>query len=149
MTSREITFKHAGVTVRVRPRPFNVSQREYNSKTRVYGAIESLASAKFAEVERWTETPVTAQLERTNPREAVRIMRGYRSARRAAVTESRVKLVELLAHLVTVLDGSEPPTVARFSTKAGCSCDCSPGFILNERVTVNGVPTDIWISEKP
>jgi len=35
---------------------------------------------------------------------------------------------------------------ARWSQKAGCSCPCSPGFILEATVRVEGTPVDIWMT---
>ena len=32
-----------------------------------------------------------------------------------------------------------------WSRNAGCSCGCSPGFILDHRRTIGGKPTDIYI----
>jgi len=33
----------------------------------------------------------------------------------------------------------------RWSQKAGCNCGCSPGFVLDERIVVEGTPLDIWV----
>jgi hypothetical protein len=34
----------------------------------------------------------------------------------------------------------------RFSSVAGCSCGCSPGMIMDERIKLNNVPVDIHIT---
>lgn len=34
----------------------------------------------------------------------------------------------------------------RWSQKAGCSCGCSPGFLVDHTVRVDGTPADIYIT---
>lgn len=33
----------------------------------------------------------------------------------------------------------------RFSRKAGCSCGCSPGFVLDTSLRIDGRQVDIWV----
>jgi hypothetical protein len=38
-------------------------------------------------------------------------------------------------------------TKAKFSREASCGCGCSPGHVLEGRVTVNGTPADVWFEK--
>lgn len=118
-------------------------QRSYWSKSKVYGAINALVPELNAELDRWTETPVTVQFKEDNPAEAERIMRGYNSAKRRTTKEAKMKLEALLGAMSDVFGVA--PQVQTFSVKAGCSCSCSPGFILTSRLSYENHGVDLWI----
>jgi len=65
----------------------------------------------------------------------------WKAWRRRAIVNVRAKLVPILAeHL-----GVEPELVViRHSSKAGCSCGCSPGWIIESPDTRHR-PNDIWV----
>lgn len=120
--------------------------RGYDSKTRVYGAIDALEPELLAEADRWTTVPVTAQLQSEDPDEAKRIMRGYNSAKRAATKATKQKLEALLGSMSDVF--GRKPEVQTFSIKAGCSCGCSPGFILTSTLVYEGRTVDLFVDRK-
>lgn len=147
--------EHDGIRVKVITRSTSASSNEYFSRTRVYGAMDALSPELTKECDRWTNPPVTEQFRHENPREADRIMKGYRTARRRAIADAKRKLNALLVKVTDELgldgDGKEI-AVARFSTEAGCSCGCSPGFILQATVRMNvTMPVDIFVEsiDKP
>jgi hypothetical protein len=112
----------------------------------VYGAISTLSPELQRELDEWTTPAVTAELKRSDPVEAARIMHGYRVARRRVLRDAREKLTELLTGVAPTFDATDGwSPVARFSGTAGCSCGCSPGFVLDRCLRVNGRPVDLWI----
>lgn len=138
-------------------RPYTDTPRDYNKTTRVFGAADYLAPELNAEVERWTCTPVVhGPADRTDAENA--IMKSYGRARRALVRHLNVEvpraveqaIAELRSagHVVRV-NGSltnHYVIASKFSVRAGCSmCPCSPGFVLDVRITVDGRPVDLWI----
>lgn len=118
--------------------------RHYWKNTRVYGAIPTLAPEEAAELDKWTSPPVTHQMKEEQPEEAARIMKGYSKAKRAATRAAAKKLNDILD--VGSL-GTQGIRVKNFSIHAGCSCPCSPGFILDGDVRWNDRPVDIWIND--
>lgn len=38
-----------------------------------------------------------------------------------------------------------PTALPRFSATAGCSCPCSPGFVLDVRIMHDRQPVDLWV----
>jgi len=83
----------------------------------------------------------------------------HRALLRALTTQARVGLLDALNALVPRLDvnfrdwttGLVLPSVGtfkiKFSRKAGCSCGCSPGFIVDgDTLRVDGEPVDVWFS---
>lgn len=117
-------------------------ERNRGKKTRVYGAVDALVPELNAELEKWTAPAVpsvTSQFMSEQPEEAKRILQGYNKARRACTREAKKRLTALLAAA-----GIEAG-VQGFSVYAGCSCPCSPGFILDRAVRINHAPVDIWV----
>jgi hypothetical protein len=57
---------------------------------------------------------------------------------RGAIKETKA------AFLPTLLKIINRDVDVKFSAKAGCSCGCSPGFIINDV----SVPFDIWMDSK-
>jgi hypothetical protein len=133
--------------IKVTARRRHYTERNIDKATRVYGAIDALSSpGLLAEQERWTSPAVTAEMQRNDPDEAKRIMKGYRKATRALTTDVTAKLNELLTTVGELLnDRPRTPQVKRFSVYAGCSCPCSPGFVLDDTVRVDYRPVDLFV----
>lgn len=127
--------------------------REGQKKTRVYGALDALV-------------PELMKLEPYTGADYYRIPAGpaeYRSAEdnvRAAIwnawkretTQAGAKaLVELLSAAFSTAIGTEMITYdgarPKFSQTAGCSCPCSPGFVLGERMTYGTKAIDLWVDQ--
>lgn len=117
-------------------------RRSYYTLTRVYGAVNTFAPAELKAYDDAVSAQPTVD---------------HRALRRAATTAARRGLVEALATLVPRFDvnfrdfdGTTSPNAEtmkelRFSHKAGCSCGCSPGFIVQGDVLrVDGAHVDIW-----
>jgi hypothetical protein len=83
--------------------------------------------------------------------------KAWRAYNRAELNAMKLKLSRVSAVLELAF-GKEPGAAWSFSRKAGCSCPCSPGFILRgHRIRVerlpyagatrtNRVPVDIWVN---
>lgn len=121
-----------------------VDRRGYRAKTRVYGAINTLSPELNRELERWTQIPVTDALRQSDPDEVNRIMEHYRRARRAVIGDARRGLTELLVHVSG--DLNQDVRVSHFSSSAGCSCGCSPGFVLTACLRFEERPIDLFIT---
>lgn len=132
--------------------------REGKKTTRVFGATETLAPElmklePFANNygEGYYSIPV-----KDDPRYTVED--GVRSAMWVAWKRETTKvlskrIVELLVTAFKEPGGEAayelPTELPRFSHKAGCwVCPCSPGFILDVRITHNRVPVDLWIETR-
>lgn len=83
--------------------------------------------------------------------------RAWRAFNRAETAAMRLKLSRVTAVLEAA--GGMPADAAwHFSRKAGCSCGCSPGFVLDGQVKADGprfryrdedwrpVPVEVWVS---
>jgi hypothetical protein len=107
--------------------------RGYYKRSIVYGAVDVFAPA---EVEAY-DNAVTRDPD-TN----------HKALRRAATRVAGRGLREAFEFVLEYLD--EALTVSelapRFSGTAGCSCPCSPGFILQKTLTARGKPVDVWFS---
>lgn len=117
-------------------------RKQYYSQSRVYGAVDTFAPDELKSY----DDAVSAD-PNTN----------HRSLRRAAVAKARVGLLKALDELVPKLDvsfrdfvdGTVSPSVGtfkvKFSGKAGCSCGCSPGFIVDgDTLSAGGAYVDVW-----
>jgi hypothetical protein len=142
-TNRNIVVRVGEYTVNMIARsPYNTALRRA-SKTRVYGALEILAPAEVAEVNRNAQTP-DFMIENEAEREAH--IAEYRRLVRAATRVARPKMIEMIAAAMLAA-GSYLTTAATatYSRGAGCACGCSPGFVLSERIIMAGQPVDVWI----
>jgi hypothetical protein len=117
-------------------------RKQYYSQSRVYGAVDTFAPDEFKAYD-------DAVLADPNT--------NHRSLRRAATSKAREGLLKALDELVPRLDvnfrdlttGTVSPSAGtfkvKFSGKAGCSCPCSPGFIIDgDTLRVDGVSVDVW-----
>lgn len=65
---------------------------------------------------------------------------------RRTTKEAKLKLTALLGAMSDVF--GRTPEVQTFSAKAGCSCGCSPGFILTSTLMYEGRTVDLFIERK-
>lgn len=139
-----------GFSVRLRARGYD--RRGYGAKTRVYGACDDLVADLNATQPRW----VLYRTDENSPAEDVAAEQEWLVWRDATKKVAGIRLRALLAKLAGDADtlGREgvmiSPAAAgsvRFSFKAGCSCGCSPGFIMGGTVFHRGRPVDLFISE--
>ncbi len=113
--------------------------RDYFKSSRVYGSLPVFVDGFDAEENR---------LFAAIPDMAVKD-KALASFQRAAVKTARVGLLELLPVIADALRAAghtvvSVPTEAKFSKKAGCAmCPCSPGFVLDTRLNVDGRGVDL------
>jgi hypothetical protein len=117
-------------------------RKQYYSRSRVYGVVDTFAPDELKAYD-------DAVLADPNT--------DHRLLRRAATSKAREGLLKALDELVPRFDvnfydlitGTVSPSMGtfkvKFSGKAGCSCGCSPGFIVDGDVLrINGVHVDVW-----
>jgi hypothetical protein len=138
-------------TVQLVPRDRTEGTREWGKRTRAYELAATFGPEGWEEREDELVTdavrrevsgelkgrcPVLAAHQRIGKREGIA---GLRAALPVIAAALRA-----MGYRVGFFDGSVD---ARFSAKAGCGmCPCSPGFVLTERLVVNGVPVDLSFS---
>lgn len=123
------------------------TRTQYWALSRVYGAVDTFAPSESKAY----DDAVTADPD-TN----------HVALRRVAISKARVGLLEALDTLAEHvefdvnfrdLDGSEYPRAGtfkvKFSAKAGCSCECSPGFIVSDDILrLQKAHVDIWFDTR-
>jgi hypothetical protein len=130
--------------------------KEFDKKTRVYGALDALVP-ELLENEPHTDKAIPFKVDREDfdTEEAFLAMKAakseYNSWRIRTTKAAKAKLLPLLAEFIN----SQPDIreakygnvlKAEFSRTAGCSCPCSPGFVLSSRIlTTAFMPVDFWI----
>lgn len=120
------------VMVSVRQRSYDrYNKRAYRAATRMYGAVDSLIPALNA-----VEPDFTAYTDENSSPEEIAAEKAWMSWRRRALKATKAQVVELLAAL------GEDTAEATFSSTAGCSCGCSPGFIIKGGSFGN---VDLWV----
>lgn len=144
-------IEHEGMTITAIKR--RSDERGYLTKaTRVFGAMDALApelmalepftdySIPLASVDRSAEDNMRAAIWGAWKREATKVV--------ADRLEALLEDVQRAGHINGVSRG-------KFSQKAGCSCPCSPGFVLGGRVYADEsmprgtrYPFDLWIDVK-
>lgn len=118
--------------------------RNYYAKSRVYGAIDALAPECVALEPEWVHE-VKGEVADPVTRVKGKIWRAWRDGTKAIAAE---RLSALIAKAIEdKVEGFEHLTSAKvtFSYKAGCSCGCSPGFILDGTVREDGWNVDIHV----
>jgi len=116
-------------------------ERSFYAKTRVFGAVDALEPAGKAKFDELLDE--LFKLERDGDDRANDVKKQMNRARRETLKNTKTKLVALLGAMSDVF--GRQPEVQTFSAKAGCSCGCSPGFILTSRLSIDGKPVDLWI----
>lgn len=146
-----------GITVELARRSSSGDRRTYMSKTRVYGALEALAPDLNALEPQWVSEPGATCVRTLREKETAvgvevddatklkgKIWRAWRDGTKSIVAERLSTLIEKLIEQGVI---ELPSAKATFSHKAGCSCGCSPGYILSDRVEIDGwKPADIYLS---
>lgn len=135
------TFRVATLdwTAQVTQREHN-ARREYFAKTRVYGALDTFVPGFDAE-----ETRLILAITDHSVKD-----KALASFQRAAVKTAKAALPGALEGLLEILAGSQRVTrggtelAVKFSRTAGCSCPCSPGFVVDAQINVGGRTVDIW-----
>ena len=132
--------------------------REGRKTTRVFGATDTLAPElmklePFANNngEGYYSIPVKED-PRFTTEDAVRSAM-WNAWKRETTKVLSARIVEVLVAALKPVGGESdyelPGESPKFSQKAGCSmCPCSPGFVLDVRMTHNGVPVDLWIETR-
>lgn len=105
--------------------------RSYGARTVVYGAVDTFASAESATHD------AAVQVDPDMNHKALRVVATRRAG--AGLREALEVVREYVDQDVTVEE-----LAPRFNGRAGCSCGCSPGFVLNACLTVRGKPVDVW-----
>lgn len=132
-----------GIAVKLVRRSSSGDRRSYMSKTRVYGAVEALAADLNALEPQWVSEPVGVEVDAATKLKG-KIWRAWRDGTKSIVAERLSTLIEKLIEQGVI---ELPSAKATFSHKAGCSCGCSPGYILSDRVEIDGwKPADIYLS---
>lgn len=119
--------------------------KHYYTKTRVYDAPKAFAPEAYQRyVDALNDPKIGDNAEQWLKRDMIK---QTRAALRAA-------LPQLLPHVsvnyVDRVENYQTPSerslsLMRYSDKAGCSCGCSPGFILDDSLRdTHGVAVDLW-----
>ena len=107
------------------------------------GAVEALAADLNALEPQWVSEPVGVEVDAATKLKG-KIWRAWRDGTKSIVAERLSTLIEKLIEQGVI---ELPSAKATFSHKAGCSCGCSPGYILSDRVEIDGwKPADIYLS---
>jgi hypothetical protein len=116
--------------------------RSYDAKVRVYGALSAFVPG-FDE----RETQLVIEANRRDPDVKDPVLAAFQ---RRSIKDAKLKLVGVLPMIAEALRETGYPVVLpefdewKFSIKAGCNmCPCSPGFIGQGRMCVNGNPVDL------
>lgn len=109
------------------------NKRAFRAKTRLYGAVDALSADLTAQEPRYVA--YTDENSTDADREAEKAWRAWRKATLRATTKKVKEVAALLAD-------QDDQTSVRFSYTAGCTCGCSPGYILSG-VFVGRA--DIWL----
>lgn len=128
-----------GVVITLCPRSTK-DGRTYRAKTRVYGAIEALAPDLTALEPEWVPETVGVDYDDAT-RLKGKIWRAWRDGTKKAVAER-------LSALMEKATDSLSSYAVTFSYKAGCTCGCSPGFVLDGTIEDGYAPADIWLSRE-
>lgn len=147
-TSRKrAVFDIDGVTVKLVARTWDShAKREFRSKTRLYSAPDALTPELMA-----VEPPYVAYTDEDSTDAEVVAEQVWLAWRRSTLRVAARRVSELLDKLVAAdLDGVGIARLdshkARWSFKAGCSCGCSSGHVLDGQITLDGTPADVFLS---
>lgn len=75
-----------------------------------------------------------------------KIWRAWRDGTKAVVSERLSELVSKLRETQFLQRSGLSSDAVTFSYRAGCSCGCSPGFILDGVIRSDWIPADIYLS---
>lgn len=129
------------VTLVMRQDPGYRDRRSYDSHVRAYGALSAFVPG-FDE----REAQLVIEANRRDPDVKDPVLAAFQ---RRSIKDAKLKLVGVLPTIAEALRESGYPVSLpefdewKFSIKAGCSCPCSPGFIGQGKMRVNGNPVDL------
>lgn len=128
-----------------RGREAQVYRREWAKPTRVYDVLDALVPT-LMELEPFKDYAIPdVAPQHMSPEDRTRAAM-WNSWKNQVTKEGAKGLISILDGLVEchAIDsyGEKAP---RFSFTAGCSCPCSPGFILGEKLTFAGAGIDLWV----
>lgn len=132
------------------PRDWTRQVRSLQAKTKLYDAVNTLGgdANEALQVNVARMVSPTDHDDITSQVEWDAHMRDYRALRRQVLAEVRAQLTDIFAQFNDAGSQLEGLTIEkmRFSDKAGCSCGCSPGFIIDGVVTYLGTPVDLYLN---
>ena len=134
--SGQVVLLADGTTVLVSPRAREYdryNKRAYRAATRIYGACDSLVPALNA-----VEPPYVAFTDEDSSDEERAAEKAWLSWRRKALRATTAQVRELLAAL------GQQQAEAAFSYKAGCTCGCSPGYVVKGSTLGN---VDLFVTD--
>lgn len=122
----QVTFESGVQAIAYKPEPPSpYSRRKLQVHPRVYGALDALAPEEMAkEPHKGYAIPIT---DRTEAEE--QMAKEWAAWKRVTLKAAKAELIRLLA---AVLDEDIAPRQITFSIHAGCTCPCSPGFIVKD-----------------
>ena len=131
-----------GLEIKVIHRNPNESVRDYMKNTRVY----VFGLEKFDDLyalEKALPAPKMKGEDKENDKAYATYNRKYAGAVRVVGLKG---LGAAFGHVTRRLQLED--VVAKFSSKAGCSCPCSPGLVLDRRLRTHNGPVDIYVTVK-
>ena len=130
-----------GVLVAFRPK----AGRGYYANSRVYGAADALVADLNALEPEWVHEAKGVVYDDATVLKG-KVWRKWRDSTKKVAGQRLSAVLDALAGVEGLI--LPPSTKVTFSYRAGCSsCPCSPGFILDGGVYVNGTRMDLHISE--
>lgn len=146
---QNVTYTVGEFRLTIMPRGWD-ERNAVTKKTRLHGAVDTLGGELGELLNLNTYVPVSSSGHDnfTSAEERAQHQREYNILKRRTLDVVRAQLRALLPLLAPVLD-VDPDDLTRklsYSIHAGCGmCPCSPGFILDTQVRVDGQPVDLWL----
>lgn len=144
----------AGVKVAAHARTWR--ERNPEKATRIYGAVDAFAAEQLAAepysgehlYDEKIQPAMWAALGEDGQAEMTAKLKEYRAWKRQTIKVARQGLTDLLTELAQTEGWDIRDTKLTFSVHAGCSCPCSPGFILAPgayNTALGYLPVDLFI----
>lgn len=142
-TQFQVTFESGVQAIAYKPESPNPWSRRRVAQIhpRIYGALDALAPEEMAkEPHTGYAIPVS---DRTEAEE--QMSKEWAAWKRNTLKVAKAELIRLLA---AVLDEDIRPSQITFNIHAGCSCPCSPGFIVKDVDGLKGLAS-VWFTAAP
>ena len=138
----EVDGMEIAVTITFVPRSTK-DGRSFDAKTRVFGAVDALAPELAALEPKCIWHQPETEAEKLQDK----VWNAWKSQTKKAASQRLSLLISQLAEkpckgIEFVLSD---PAKNTFSSKAGCTCGCSPGFVLDGRVQQDWRNVDIFL----